>query len=76
MIDLNGFRAVAALTKAVADPRVECVEGEGLDPGRVFIHLRPGFAFANNGNQPGTRTQSVGTAADVQAALRMIHRTL
>lgn len=70
--NINGFRAVGALRRAALDPRVALIEGDGMESGRVFIHLAPGWRFDNNGNQPGTRSQPVGSARDVRAALGMI----
>jgi hypothetical protein len=67
--DTNGFRAMAALRKAAADARVEEVEGEGMDDGRVFIHLAPGYWF---GAARGTHTMSVGSAAELRYAMGKI----
>jgi len=66
---MNGFRAVAALRRVAADPRVACVEGEGLDPGRVFIHLRPEYWF---GPAIRGRSKSVGSAAEIAAAMAKV----
>jgi hypothetical protein len=63
----NGFRPLAALRHAAADQRVQEIEGGGMDPGRVFIHLRPGWHFGD-----GNRTQSVGSAVEVIRVLRRI----
>jgi hypothetical protein len=68
--DTNGFRALATLRRAAADPRVEEIEGGGMDEGRVFIHLKAGWWFASE----GTTSISVGNAANVRDALAMIER--
>ena len=70
--DLNGFTAPGALRRAALDHRVAVIEDDGMDPGRVFVHLAPGWRFDNNGNQPGTRSQSVGSAEDVRWAMASI----
>lgn len=64
--DTNGFKAMATLRRAAADPRVAEIEGGGMDEGRVFIHLKPGFWF---GPYERTHSQSVGSAANVRDAL-------
>ena len=63
--DLNGFRAVAALRRAAADPRIEEIEGGALDEGRVFLHTVQGWRFSDY----DSRTKSVGSAAELRAAL-------
>lgn len=67
--DTNGFRAMASLRRAAADPRVEEIEGGGMDDGRVFIHLRRGYWF---GPCEMTHCYSVGSAAEIRDAFSMI----
>jgi len=64
----NGFRALASLQRAALDTRIAEIEGGGLDDGRVFLHLRPGYIFAGYGGV----TKSVGTASELRAALQLI----
>lgn len=65
---LNGFRALKALQQAINDPRIEEIEGGALDDGRVFLHARAGYVF--DGYE--SRTKSVGSAADVRDALKLL----
>ena len=65
--DTNGFRALKALEKAAALDAVDEIEGNGMEPGRVFIHLRAPYRFWQEG-----RTRSVGCAADVASAIEDI----
>lgn len=65
----NGFRAIKSLEKAAADPRVEEIEGNGMDEGRVFIHLIDGLWF---GEMEGTTLKSVGSAAEIKYAMSLI----
>lgn len=67
---LNGFRAKAALARAAADPRVADIEAEGLEHGRVFIHLRDGYWF---GLYQCT-TKSVGNALDLRYLMGQIEK--
>lgn len=69
MSDLNGFRALATLAKVAQDPRVEEIEGGGMDEGRVFIHLRPGYWF---GSTEQTHSKSVGSAADCREYMKLV----
>jgi hypothetical protein len=64
----NGFPSFMALRDAARDPRVAEIEGEGMDDGRVFIHLRDGYWFEHY--ECGSK--SVGSAEDVRNALAMI----
>ncbi len=66
--DTNGFRPLAALKKAAADPRVDCIEGAGMDDGRVFIHCAEGYWF----EEYECGSKSVGSAEDVRYAIAMI----
>ena len=59
----NGFRAMASLRKAAADPRVEEIEGHGMDEGRVFVHLVKGYWM---GELNGTHSFSCGSAAELK----------
>jgi hypothetical protein len=68
--DTNDFKPVSALRKAAADPRVEEIEGGGMDDGRVFIHLKKGYAFGKGYDT--THSKSVGNAAEVTDALKAI----
>jgi len=58
-----------ALVRAARDPRVAEIEAEGMDDGRVFLHLRAGFRFAA---PYACRTKSVGSAADILRFLSLI----
>lgn len=64
----NGFRPFSALSKAARDPRVEEIEGEGCDPGRVLIHLVEGYWFEHY----ESTSKGVGDAEDVAYAMEMI----
>lgn len=69
----NGFRAIKSLEKAAADPRIEEIEGEGMDDGRVFIVLKTGYVFKNSPWQSDwTRCHSVGNAAEIRDAMSII----
>lgn len=65
----NGFRAMATLRKAAADPRVAEIEGEGMDDGRVFVHLADGYWFRPPYSQ---QSRSVGSASELRDALALI----
>jgi len=65
--DTNGFKPLSALRKAAKHPAVEEIEGGGMDDGRVFLHLRDGFAFSGEGKSIG-----VSDAQDVKDALASI----
>lgn len=62
----NGFKPMSALRKAAADPRVDEIEGGGMDDGRVFIHFKNGWAYPYPDT---THSRSVGSAQDVKYAL-------
>jgi len=64
----NGFKARKALLKAAEDPRVDEIEGEGMDEGRVFIHLKKGFWFPLE----GTHLRGVGDAKELKEVLESI----
>jgi hypothetical protein len=61
----NGFRAMRSLERAAQDSRVEEIEGAGMDAGRVFVHLTDGYIF----QMEGTHLRSVGSAAELRAAM-------
>lgn len=65
----NGFRAVKTLKQVEQDPRVAEIEGEGMDEGRVFIHLKKGWI---DPFPECVHSISVGSAADVRDAMRRI----
>lgn len=69
--ETNGFRALKALQKISEDSRVEEIEGYGLDDGRVFIHLKRGYMF----DEDGSRTKSVGSVADIKYVMSLIIET-
>jgi hypothetical protein len=69
MGDTNGFSAYANIWRAEFDPRIEKIEGEGCDPGRVFIHLTPGFWF---GPYEATHCMTVGSLKELRYALSLI----
>lgn len=58
----NGFRALAALRKVALDPRVDEIEGEGMDEGRVFVHFYSGWIHESD----GTHSFSAGSAAELR----------
>ena len=66
--DANGFRAIRSLEKAATDPRVDEIEGNGCDDGRVLIHLADGYWFEHY----ETVSKGVGSAEDVRDAMAMI----
>jgi hypothetical protein len=65
----NGFRALVALDKAAQDLRVDEIEGDGMDEGRIFIHARRGYWF---GPLEMTHSRSAGNAAELKRALELI----
>lgn len=67
----NGFRAIKALDKVAADPRVEEIEGNGMDDGRVFIHLVDGLWF---GPMECTTCKSVGNIEEIKYAMSLIEK--
>jgi hypothetical protein len=67
--ETNGFRARKALERAANDPRVAEIEGGGMDPGRVFVWLAPGFWFRAPYRCSG---MSAGSAKDLRYLMGMI----
>lgn len=67
----NGFRAIKTLEKAALDPRIEEIEGNAMDEGRVFLHCASGYWF---GPMEGTACHSVGSAAEVREAMAKIEK--
>lgn len=67
--NLNGFRAVSSLKRASYDERIQEIEGNGMDEGRVFIHLVAGYWF---GAAEGTTCYSVGSVAELRYAISLI----
>lgn len=61
------------VAKIKADPRVDDVEAEGMDEGRFFVHLKPGFDWRTD-PQEIRRTCSFGAYRDVVKALRGVKR--
>lgn len=61
----NGFRAMKSLERAARDERVDEIEGAGMDEGRVFVHLKRGFYFKNE----GCHLKSVGSAVELKDAM-------
>jgi hypothetical protein len=57
------------ILKIKADKRVDDVEGEGLDDGRFFVHLKDGFDFGTDPYQV-VRTKSFERAVDALKAVR------
>jgi hypothetical protein len=68
--DTNGFKPVSALRKVARDPRIEEIEGHGMDEGRVFLHLVPGYRFTGY----GTTCHSVGNPEEIAWALSLIQK--
>jgi hypothetical protein len=64
----NGFRAMKTLEKISTDARIDEIEGAGMDEGRVFIHLKRGFIFRNE----GAHLMSVGSASEIRYAMSLI----
>lgn len=64
----NGFRAMKSLEKISTDPRIDEIEGAGMDDGRVFIHLKPGYIFKGD----GCHLRSVGSATELKDTMSMI----
>ena len=64
----NGFSVVKTLQRAAADPRVIEIEGNGMEEGRVFIHLRPGYVFSLS----ECSCRSVGSAREVRETMASI----
>lgn len=63
---------VAALKKLAAeDSRIEEIENAGMDEGRFFVHLKPGFDWKQDPFEV-TRTQSFGTVAEARQALKNV----
>lgn len=65
----NGFRAMKSLEKAADDPRIEEIEGNGMDEGRVFLHCSKGYWF---GPMEGTTCFSVGSAQEIRFGMSLI----
>jgi hypothetical protein len=57
-----------------ADRRVEDVEDEGMDEGRFFVHLRPGFDWGTDPFE-AIRTKSFGSFAEAHRALKRVKVT-
>lgn len=72
--NLNGFKAKAAIRKAAEDPRIEEIEGWGMDEGRVFIHLAPGFCYDSDAgsHDENQHLRSVGSASELRSVLKAI----
>ena len=70
----NGFRAMKSLLKAAEDPRIQEIEGWGMDEGRVFICLKDGWVFNDDPNVPTNnhRSKSVGNASDIKYAMSLV----
>ena len=51
----NDYQPESLLREIAKDKRVEEIEGEGMDCGRVFVHLAPGYYVEGYG------THSFGT---------------
>ena len=70
----NGFRAIKSLLKVAADPRVEEIEGHGMDDGRVFLFLGPNWVFNDDPTVPTNnhRSKSVGNAAEIKYAMSIV----
>lgn len=66
--DSNDFADMKALRKVARDKRVREIEGNGMDEGRVFLHLVPGLRFSDY----GTTCKSVGDADQIDYALSLI----
>ena len=62
---LNGFRAVKALNKLAEDPRIDEIEGNGCDEGRVLVHFKPGWIREGYDTHGG----SVGSIEDIKYLL-------
>ena len=71
--ELNGFRAVAALTKAAQDPRVAEIEGNGMDEGRVMIILYRSCMFAHLTGRPWVEVLRTRDWAAVDALSAELH---
>lgn len=68
--DANGFSPMRVLVKVAADPRIEEIEGAGMDDGRVFIHLTEDYWF----EEYECGSKSVGDKDDILYALSLIRR--
>lgn len=64
----NGFSAIATLRKAALDPRVNEIEGEGMDKGRVFVHFNNGWIHESD----GTHSFSAGSAAELRYGMNLM----
>lgn len=47
----NEFQPESLLREIAKDKRVAEIEGEGMDPGRVFVHLVPGYYVEGYGTR-------------------------
>ena len=68
--DANGFSPMRALVKVAADPRIDEIEGAGMDDGRVFLHLCDEYWF--EGYDCGSK--SVGDEDDIRYAMSLVRR--
>lgn len=56
------------LSRLRADPRVADIEDEGLEAGRFFVHLAPGYSFDS---MEQIRTRSFSNAAEATKDVRL-----
>jgi hypothetical protein len=63
----NRTRNSVAFKKLLKHPLVEECEGEGMDEGRFFVHLVPGYIHPD-----GTHSFSVSGAAEALKGLREV----
>lgn len=68
--DTNGFKAMKALQRAAADPRIAEIEGGGLDDGRVLLHAARGWKFDGY----DSASKSVGSVKELREALSILVR--
>lgn len=67
---LNGFRAVKTLNKIAEDPRIDEIEGNGCDDGRVLIHFKPGWVREGYDTSGG----GVSTVEDIKWLMKQMVR--
>lgn len=66
----NDFKPFRSLISAANDPRVDEIEGGGMDDGRVFIHLKSGYCFGHGYDK--AHSKSVGNSSEVRKAIKDI----
>jgi hypothetical protein len=54
------------------DKRIQEVESEGLDDGRIFIHLKPGYSWGDDLEPRRSKSFAENDKAAIKRALREV----